>query len=237
LSLWVYAQNSDAVSSAALRAAVILAEPQAIYDITIATGLALIGTKKIPEVLNFISIDEFRSDQTVEIKRGLYIAGALLLVIGALLVARLFYELNNLENRREFITKQIREVFVQTLPHTGPGNKAPGAARSVHPKTSGRIDTPHATDSKVRSTPELLFGASNQEKNRPARKKTRSERGYGESNNSLSPIYFCQITLPHAGLSSCFSLLLVLTRFSLIVNFFMSNPPKGGDIDEQGRSC
>jgi len=127
--------------------------------------------------------------------------------------------------------------FVQTLPHTGPGHKAPGTARSVHPKTSGRIDTPHATDSKVRSTPELLFGASNQEKNRPARKKTRSERGYGESNNSLSPIYFCQITLPHAGLSSCFSLLLVLTRFSLIVNFFMSNPPKGGDIDEQGRSC
>ena len=39
MSLWVYAQNSDAVSSAALRAAVILAEPQAIYDITIATAI------------------------------------------------------------------------------------------------------------------------------------------------------------------------------------------------------
>ncbi|MBW7992612.1 MAG: hypothetical protein FVQ84_21705 [Planctomycetes bacterium] len=85
-------------------------------DIVIATGLALIGTNEIPDVLNFLAIDEFRSDQTVEIKRGLYIAGALLLVIGALLVAMLFYELNNLENQRELVTKQIREVFVQTLP-------------------------------------------------------------------------------------------------------------------------
>jgi len=85
-------------------------------DIVIATGLALIGTNEIPDVLNFLAIDEFRSDQTVEIKRGLYIAGALLLVIGALLVAMLFYELNNLENQRELVKKQIREVFVQTLP-------------------------------------------------------------------------------------------------------------------------
>ena len=52
----------------------------------------------------------------MEIKQALYVTGALLLVIGALLVARLFYELNNLENRRELVTKQIREVFVQTLP-------------------------------------------------------------------------------------------------------------------------
>ena len=85
-------------------------------DIVIATGLALIGTNEIPDVLNFLAIDEFRSDQTVEIKRGLYIVGALLLVIGVLLVARLFYELNNLEHQRELVTKQIREVFVQTLP-------------------------------------------------------------------------------------------------------------------------
>jgi Tfp pilus assembly PilM family ATPase len=85
-------------------------------DIVIATGLALIGTNEIPDVLNFLAIDEFRSDQTVEIKRGLYIVGALLLVIGALLIAMLFYELNNLENQRELVTKQIREVFVQTLP-------------------------------------------------------------------------------------------------------------------------
>jgi Tfp pilus assembly protein PilN len=85
-------------------------------DIVIATGLALIGTNEIPDVLNFLAIDEFRSDQTVEIKRGLYIAGALLLVIGALLVAMLFYELNNLENRHELVKQQIREVFVQTLP-------------------------------------------------------------------------------------------------------------------------
>jgi Tfp pilus assembly protein PilN len=85
-------------------------------DIAIATGLAMIGTNEIPDVLNFIAIDEFRSDQTVEIKRGLYIAGALLLAIGILLVAMLFHELNNLENRHERLKKQIREVFVQTLP-------------------------------------------------------------------------------------------------------------------------
>jgi Tfp pilus assembly protein PilN/Tfp pilus assembly PilM family ATPase len=85
-------------------------------DIAIATGLALIGTNEIPDVLNFLAIDEFRSDRAVEIKRGLYIAGALLFVIGALLVVMLFFELNNLENQHELVKKQIREVFVQTLP-------------------------------------------------------------------------------------------------------------------------
>ncbi|MCP4611399.1 MAG: hypothetical protein GY845_22025 [Planctomycetes bacterium] len=91
-------------------------EQQPNPDNVIATGLALIGTNEIPGALNFIAIDEFRSDQTAEVKRGLYVAGALLFVIGALLVAMLFYELNNLENRHEFVKKQIREVFVQTLP-------------------------------------------------------------------------------------------------------------------------
>jgi Tfp pilus assembly protein PilN len=91
-------------------------EQQPNPDIVIATGLALIGTNEIPDVLNFLAIDEFRSGQTVEIKRGLYIAGALILAIGALLVAMLFYELKNLENRHELVKKQIREVFIQTLP-------------------------------------------------------------------------------------------------------------------------
>ena len=85
-------------------------------DIVIAAGLALIGTNEIPDVLNFIAIDEFRSDQTVEIKRGLYIAAALLFAIGVLLVAMLFHKLNNLENQHEVVKKQIREVFVQALP-------------------------------------------------------------------------------------------------------------------------
>jgi len=85
-------------------------------DIAIATGLALIGTHEIPDVLNFLAIDESRSGRTVEIKRGLYIAGALLFVIGALLIVMLFFELNNLKNRHELVKKQIREVFVQTLP-------------------------------------------------------------------------------------------------------------------------
>lgn len=85
-------------------------------DIVIATGLALIGTNEIPDVLNFLAVDESRSEQTVEIKRGLLIAGALLFVIVALLVATLFFELNNLENHHELVKKQIREVFVQTLP-------------------------------------------------------------------------------------------------------------------------
>ena len=74
------------------------------------------GTNEIPDALNFIAIDEFRSDQTAEIKRGLYVAGALLFVIGFLLVAMLFHELNNLEKRHELVKEQIREVFVQTLP-------------------------------------------------------------------------------------------------------------------------
>ena len=85
-------------------------------DIAIAAGLALIGTNEIPDALNFIASDEFCSDKTGEIKRGLYIAGALLLAIGFLLVAMLFHELNNLESQHELVKKQIREVFVQTLP-------------------------------------------------------------------------------------------------------------------------
>jgi type II secretory pathway component PulL len=85
-------------------------------DFVIAAGLALIGTNGIPDVLNFLSIGEFRSDRMVEIRRGLYITGALLLVIVTLLVAGLFFELNNLENQHELVKKQIREVFVQTLP-------------------------------------------------------------------------------------------------------------------------
>jgi Tfp pilus assembly protein PilN len=85
-------------------------------DIVIATGLALIGTNEIPEVLNFLSIDELSSDRTAETKRSLFVAGVLLLVIGALLVVRLFYELNNLGHQGELVKKQIREVFVQTLP-------------------------------------------------------------------------------------------------------------------------
>ena len=85
-------------------------------DIVIATGLALTGTNEIPEVLNFLAIDEFRSDRTAETKRGLFIAGVLILIIGALFVVRLFYELNDLENQHDLVKEQIREVFVQTLP-------------------------------------------------------------------------------------------------------------------------
>ncbi len=91
-------------------------ERQPNTDIVIAAGLALIGTNEIPEVLNFLAIDEFSSDRTAETKRGLFVAGALILVIGALLAVRLFYELNNLENQHDLVKKQIREVFVQTLP-------------------------------------------------------------------------------------------------------------------------
>jgi type II secretory pathway component PulL len=85
-------------------------------NLVIATGLALIGTDEIPEVLNFLAIDELRSDQTVKIKRGLFVAGFLVFIIGTLLVAKLFYELNNLEHQHDLIKKQIRELFVQTLP-------------------------------------------------------------------------------------------------------------------------
>ena len=91
-------------------------EQQPNLNIVIATGLALIGTNEHLKVLNFLTIDKFRSDQTTETKRGLFIAGALLLVIGVLLVVRLFYELNNLKNQHELIKNQIRNVFVQTLP-------------------------------------------------------------------------------------------------------------------------
>jgi Tfp pilus assembly protein PilN len=91
-------------------------QQQADTDIVIAVGLALIGTNEIGEVLNFLVVDEFRSDQTAETKRGLFIFGLLLLAIVVLLVAKLFYELNTLENDNQLVKQQIREVFVQALP-------------------------------------------------------------------------------------------------------------------------
>jgi len=91
-------------------------QQQADTDIVIAVGLALIGTNEIGEVLNFLVVDEFRSDQTAETRRGLFIFGLLLLAIVVLLVAKLFYELNTLENENQLVKQQIREVFVQALP-------------------------------------------------------------------------------------------------------------------------
>jgi len=85
-------------------------------NLLIATGLALIGTEENPEVLDFLAIDALSLDQTVEVKKGLIVAGFLIFIIGTLLVTKLFYELNNLEYQHELIKKQIREVFVQTLP-------------------------------------------------------------------------------------------------------------------------
>jgi len=91
-------------------------QQQADTDIVIAVGLAIIGTNEIGEVLNFLVVDEFSSDQTAETRRGLFIFGLLLLAIVVLLVVKLFYELNTLENEDELVEKQIRDVFVQTLP-------------------------------------------------------------------------------------------------------------------------
>jgi len=91
-------------------------QQQAGTDIVIAVGLALIGTNEIDEVLNFLVVDEFRSDQTAETKRGLFIFGLLLLAIVVLLVAKLFYKLNTLENEDQLVKQRIREVFIQALP-------------------------------------------------------------------------------------------------------------------------
>ena len=91
-------------------------EQQPNTDIIIAMGLALMGTNEVSEELNFNAIDEFESDQTAETKRGLLVTVALILLIGILLVGKLFYELNDLENQHELIKKQIRMVFVDTLP-------------------------------------------------------------------------------------------------------------------------
>jgi Tfp pilus assembly protein PilN len=84
--------------------------------IVVATGLALIGTNEVPDVLNFLAIEEFSSDRRAETKRGLFVTGALILMIGALLVIRLLFELNNLQNQHNLVKEQIREVFIQTLP-------------------------------------------------------------------------------------------------------------------------
>ena len=65
---------------------------------------------------HFLSIDESGSSKTAETKRGLFIAGALIIIISALLIVKLFYELNVLENQHELVKKQIRSVFVRTLP-------------------------------------------------------------------------------------------------------------------------
>ncbi|MBN1805959.1 MAG: pilus assembly protein PilM [Sedimentisphaerales bacterium] len=91
-------------------------EQQVNSDIVIATGLALIVANEIPEFLNFLSVYEFGSDRTAETKRGLLVTGALILIIGFLLVGKLFYELYNLKNQHELVKKQIRNVFVETLP-------------------------------------------------------------------------------------------------------------------------
>jgi len=85
-------------------------------DVVIAAGLALIGTNEIGEALNFLAVDELRSDQRAETKRGLLIFGLLVLAIGVLLIAKLFYELNTLENENQLLNQQVRDVFVQTLP-------------------------------------------------------------------------------------------------------------------------
>ena len=85
-------------------------------DIVIAAGLALTGTNEIGEALNFLAVDELRSDQRAETKRGLLIFGLLVLAIVILLITRLFYELNTLENENQLLNQQIRDVFVQTLP-------------------------------------------------------------------------------------------------------------------------
>ena len=91
-------------------------QQQADTDIVIAVGLALIGTNEIDEVLNFLVVDEFRSDQTAETRRGLFIFGLLLLAIVVLLVVKLFYELNTLENEDQLVKQRIREVFIQAFP-------------------------------------------------------------------------------------------------------------------------
>jgi Tfp pilus assembly protein PilN len=85
-------------------------------DSVVAAGLALVGADRVPGALDFLAVDEPGSDRTVEIRRGLFIAATLVLLIGASLVFRLFYQLHNLEKQHELVKKEIREVFVQTLP-------------------------------------------------------------------------------------------------------------------------
>ncbi|MFQ5771917.1 MAG: pilus assembly protein PilM, partial [bacterium] len=91
-------------------------QQQASTDIIIAAGLALIGTNEIGEVLNFLAVDEFMSEQTAETKRGLFVFALLILAIGVLLIVKLYYELNTLENENQLLKQQIREVFVKNLP-------------------------------------------------------------------------------------------------------------------------
>jgi type II secretory pathway component PulL len=85
-------------------------------DVVTAIGLSLMGINEFPEALNFLEIDENKSDQTTEAKRGLLFTGVLILVIGVLLLGKLFYDLNKLEKQHELVKSQIREVFVDTLP-------------------------------------------------------------------------------------------------------------------------
>jgi Tfp pilus assembly protein PilN len=91
-------------------------QQQSDANIVIAMGLALIGTNEVSEELNFNAIDELRSGKTEKTKRGLLVTGALILLIGILLLGKLFYELNDLENQHELVKKQIRMLFVDTLP-------------------------------------------------------------------------------------------------------------------------
>lgn len=85
-------------------------------ELTIALGLALMGANKNIDVLNFLAADALKEDQKVKTKQSALVFGVLLLAIGILLVGNLFIQLNTLESQRQSIKRQIRQVFIQTLP-------------------------------------------------------------------------------------------------------------------------
>lgn len=86
------------------------------FDVAIAVGSSLIGANKSKEVLDFLAIDEVKSDQTAEMKRSLLIFALLFLAIGILLVANFFFKLNTLEKKHQSMKQEIRKIFMQTLP-------------------------------------------------------------------------------------------------------------------------
>ena len=84
--------------------------------LTIALGLALTGMNNRDKVLNFIDAEKAGTEQAVKTKRNAFVFAVLLISITVMFVINLFARLNALENEKQNLEGQIRNIFVQTFP-------------------------------------------------------------------------------------------------------------------------
>ncbi|MBN2589174.1 MAG: pilus assembly protein PilM [Sedimentisphaerales bacterium] len=84
--------------------------------LVIAIGLALIGLEQSKNVFNFLAADKAEAVQVNETKRNVLSFAVLAVAFAALLLVNFFSQLKGLEKENESLEKQIRDVFVKTLP-------------------------------------------------------------------------------------------------------------------------